>query len=153
MNKFKPKKTKYKKYHKCWVNRTLKNFKNRQLVYGSYGLKALEWGRLTPKHLEALRRAIRRATKRTGRLWIRVFPHIPISSKPNENRMGKGKGKIKYYAANVAVGDVIVELSGISFKLANIALAIARKKLPLKNCYFDKFHRCALIEERRACKL
>lgn len=132
---FKPSKRKFLKFHKGVINLNPKNISKYQLVYGTCGLKATESGRLTSKHLETLRRTIKKNIKRMGKVWITVFPQIGISLKPSENRMGKGKGKVEYFASKVIAGDIIVEISGINVRLANKALLCASKKLPIKNCF------------------
>lgn len=134
-----PKNIKFNKFHKGKISLKPKKIIKYQLQYGVCGLKALESGRLTSKHLETIRRTIRKVIKRTGKLWINIFPHVGVSSKPNENRMGKGKGKIKYYSGKVIAGDVIIEITGINFRIANKALLIASKKLPIKNCFINLF--------------
>ena len=130
-----PKTTKFSKYHKGKISLKPKNIQCYQLQYGICGLKALESGRLTAKHLETVRKTIKKVIKKTGKLWINVFPHFGISSKPNENRMGKGKGKTEYYSSRVISGSIIVEITGVNYRLANKALLLASKKLPIRSCY------------------
>lgn len=134
-----PKNTKFSKYHKGKIKLKSQNIKQYQLQYGTCGLKALESGRLTARHIETLRRTIKKIIKKSGKLWINVFPHLGVSSKPNENRMGKGKGKTEYFTAKIVTGDIIIEITGINFRLANKALLIASKKLPIRNCYINLF--------------
>lgn len=130
-----PKILKFNKFHKNKIGLKPKNTGNFQLSYGMYGLKVLESCRLSAKHIETLRRSIRKIIKRTGKLWINIFPHLGVSSKPNENRMGKGKGKVDYYVSKVIAGDVIIELTGVPTRLAFKALTSASKKLPVKSCF------------------
>jgi large subunit ribosomal protein L16 len=102
------------------------------LNFGSYGLKALEPDRITARQIEAARRAITRHIRRQGRLWIRVFPDVPVSSKPAEVRMGKGKGAPEYWAARVKPGRILFELDGVPGPLAAVAFSRAMEKLPIK---------------------
>jgi large subunit ribosomal protein L16 len=102
------------------------------LNFGSYGLKALEPERITARQIEAARRAITRHIKRQGRLWIRIFPDLPVSSKPAEVRMGSGKGAPEYWAARVAPGRILFELDGVPGPLAAEAFERAAMKLPIK---------------------
>ncbi len=103
-----------------------------ELNFGSYGLKALEPDRITARQIEAARRAITRHIRRQGRLWIRVFPDIPVSAKPAEVRMGKGKGAPEYWAARVKPGRILFELDGVPGPLAAVAFSRAMEKLPIK---------------------
>ena len=102
-----------------------------QLNFGSYGLKAVSPERITARQIEAARRAITRHLRRTGRLWIRVFPDVPVSSKPAEVRMGKGKGSPEYWVARVAPGRIMFELDGVSWEMAQQAFKLAAAKLPI----------------------
>ena len=102
------------------------------LNQGSYGLKALEPDRITARQIEAARRAITRAMKRQGRVWIRIFPDVPVSTKPAEVRMGSGKGAPEYWAARVKPGRIIFELEGVAGPLAAEAFSRAAEKLPIK---------------------
>ena len=102
------------------------------LNFGSYGLKALEPERITARQIEAARRAITREMKRQGRVWIRVFPDVPVSTKPTEVRMGSGKGAPEYWAARVAPGRILFELDGVPGPLAAEAFERAAMKLPIK---------------------
>ena len=104
----------------------------RSLNFGSYGLKALEPERITARQIEAARRAITRAMKRQGRLWIRIFPDVPVSTKPLEVRMGSGKGSPEYYVCRVKPGKIMFELDGVSRQLAEEAFELASAKLPIK---------------------
>jgi large subunit ribosomal protein L16 len=109
-----------------------------ELTTGNAGLKALENGRLTPKQLEATRRVITRKMNRTGKVWFRVSPEIAISKKPQEIRMGKGKGLIKLWVAKVKTGKIIVEISNVSFEVAKDILKSASTKLPIKTLLIYK---------------
>ncbi|MEM1051961.1 MAG: 50S ribosomal protein L16, partial [Pseudomonadota bacterium] len=106
-----PKKTKYRKAFKGKIHGNAKG--GTTLNFGSYGLKAMEPERITARQIEAARRAITRAMKRQGRLWIRVFPDVPVSKKPAEVRQGKGKGSVEYWAARVKPGRIMFELDGV----------------------------------------
>ena len=125
-----PKRTKYRKAHKGRVHGLAKG--GFLLNFGSVGLKAVEPGRITARQIEAARRAITRHIKRQGRLWIRVFPDVPVSKKPAEVRQGKGKGAIEYWAARVKPGRILFELDGVSGPLAAEAFERAAMKLPIK---------------------
>ena len=100
--------------------------------FGSYGLKALEAERVTARQIEAARRAMTRQMKRAGRVWIRIFPDLPVSKKPTEVRMGKGKGSVEYWAARVAPGRIMFEIDGVDDDTAREALSLAAAKLPIK---------------------
>ena len=125
-----PKKTKYRKQFKGRIHGTSKG--NTQLNFGSYGLKAVEPERITARQIEACRRAITREMKRQGRVWIRIFPDVPVSDKPAEVRMGKGKGAVEYWAARVAPGRIMFEIDGVPDDIARSALALGAAKLPIK---------------------
>ncbi|MGH6947084.1 MAG: 50S ribosomal protein L16 [Kiloniellales bacterium] len=125
-----PKRTKYRKAHKGRIHGKAKG--GHQLAFGSYGLKALEPGRISARQLEAARRTITRHMKRVGKLWIRIFPDVPISQKPAEVRMGSGKGTPEWWAARIKPGRVLFELDGVPTQLANEAFALAAAKLPLR---------------------
>ena len=124
-----PKKTKYRKAHKGRIHGNAKG--GATLSYGSYGLKALEPDRLTARQIEAARRAISRHLSRQGKLWIRVFPDVPVSKKPLEVRMGSGKGSPEFWVARVKPGRIMFELDGVSVEVAKEALALAAMKLPI----------------------
>lgn len=124
-----PKKTKYRKQHKGRIKGNAKG--GFTLLYGTYGLKALQPERITARQIEAVRRTIQRHVKRTGRLWIRVFPDVPVSSKPAEVRMGKGKGSVEHYVAKVKPGRIMFELEGVPEELARSAFELAAAKLPI----------------------
>src|SRR5271170_2375987 len=125
-----PKKTKYRKQFKGRIKGATKA--GASLNFGSHGLKALEPERLTARQIEAARRAITRQMKRQGRVWIRVFPDVPVSDKPAEVRMGKGKGAIEYWAARVAPGRIVFEIDGVAADVAHEALRLGAAKLPIK---------------------
>jgi large subunit ribosomal protein L16 len=125
-----PKRTKYRKAFKGRISGAAKGGFN--LDFGSYGLKAMEPDRVTARQIEAARRAITRHMKRAGRVWIRVFPDVPVSKKPAEVRMGSGKGAPEFWAARVKPGRVLFELDGVPVAVAKEALALAAAKLPIK---------------------
>src|SRR5881392_4452820 len=125
-----PKRTKYRKAHKGRIHGPAKG--GTDLNFGSYGLKAVEPDRVTARQIEAARRAITRHMKRAGRVWIRIFPGVPVSKKPLEVRMGSGKGAPEFWAARVKPGRVLFELDGVSVQVAREALELAAAKLPIK---------------------
>lgn len=125
-----PKRTKFRKVMKGRIKGAAKG--GTTLNFGSHGLKAVEPERITARQIEAARRAITRHMKRAGRVWIRVFPDLPVSSKPAEVRMGKGKGSPEYWAARVNPGRIMFELDGVSDQLAREALTLGAAKLPIK---------------------
>ena len=125
-----PKKTKFRKAFKGKISGDAKS--GFSLNFGSYGLKAMEPDRITARQIEAARRAITRHMKRQGRLWIRIFPDLPVSGKPAEVRMGKGKGAPEYWAARVKPGRILFELDGVEGKIAAEAFERAAMKLPIK---------------------
>ena len=125
-----PKKTKYRKAFKGRIHGTAKG--GTLLNFGSYGLKAVEPERITARQIEAARRAITRHMKRQGRVWIRIFPDLPVSDKPAEVRMGKGKGAVDYSAARVHPGRIMFEIDGVADDIARDALKLGAAKLPIK---------------------
>jgi len=125
-----PKRTKYRKAFKGRIHGKAKGGTN--LDFGAFGLKAQEPDRLSARQIEAARRALTRAMKRTGRVWIRIFPDVPVSKKPTEVRMGSGKGAPEFWAARVKPGRIIFEVDGVSREIAEQALALAAAKLPIK---------------------
>ena len=125
-----PKKTKYRKAHKGRIRGKAKG--GTTLNFGSYGLKALTAERVTSRQIEAARRAITRHMKRAGKVWIRIFPDVPVSEKPTEVRMGKGKGTPEYWAARVKPGRVMFEIDGVPSDIAHTALNLGSSKLPLQ---------------------
>ena len=126
-----PKKTKFRKMHKGRISGNAKG--GFALNFGSYGLKSLEPSRVTARQIEAARRAMTRHMKRAGRVWIRIFPDVPVSKKPTEVRMGKGKGSVEYWAAKVKPGRIMCEIAGVSGAVAKEALRLAAMKLPIKS--------------------
>jgi large subunit ribosomal protein L16 len=125
-----PKRTKFRKQFKGRISGTAKG--GTTLTFGSFGLKALEPERVTARQIEAARRAMTREMKRQGRVWIRVFPDVPITKKPTEVRMGKGKGAVELWAAKVAPGRIMFELDGVTEQVAREALRLAAAKLPIR---------------------
>ena len=125
-----PKKTKFRKQFKGRIHGMAKG--GTDLNFGQFGLKALEPERVNARQIEAARRAITRHMKRAGRVWIRVFPDVPVSKKPAEVRMGSGKGAPEFWAARVKPGRVLFELDGVTATVAKEALALAAAKLPIK---------------------
>jgi large subunit ribosomal protein L16 len=112
--------------------------KNLELNQGTYGLKSLESGRITARQIEATRVTITRKIKRKGKLWIRLFPSVPITSKPVEVRMGKGKGSVDYFAAPIRAGSILYEISGVPTEVAIQALKAGAKKLPVNTRIISK---------------
>ena len=125
-----PKRTKFRKQHKGRINGLAKG--GSDLTFGTYGLKALQPERVTARQIEAARRAMTRHMKRQGRVWIRIFPDVPVTSKPTEVRMGKGKGSVDFWAAKVKPGRVMFEIDGVNDDVAREALRLAAMKLPIK---------------------
>ena len=125
-----PKRTKFRKQHKGRIHGEAKG--GSDLNFGSYGLKALEPDRINARQIEAARRAMTRHMKRQGRVWIRIFPNVPITQKPIEVRMGKGKGSPEYWAARVKPGRIMFEIDGVSEPVAREALRLAAMKMSVK---------------------
>ena len=132
-----PKRTNYRKAHKGRIHGFAKG--GTALNFGSYGLKATKPERVTARQIEAARRAITRHLRRTGRLWIRIFPDVPVSKKPAEVRMGKGKGTPEYWVCRVKPGKIMFELDGVSEVAAKEALSLAAAKLPLNTKFVKRF--------------
>jgi large subunit ribosomal protein L16 len=109
-----------------------------KVSFGEYGLKATERGRVSARQIEAARRAMTRKVKRNGKIWIRIFPDVPISSKPLEVRMGKGKGNVDYWCSKVQPGTVLYEMEGVSEELAREAFRLAANKLPIKTTFVTR---------------
>jgi len=130
-----PKRMKFRKMFKG-RNRGLAN--GTEVSFGTFGLKAVGRGRLTARQIESARRAMTRHVKRQGQIWIRVFPDKPITSKPLEVRMGKGKGNVEYWVCQIQPGKVLYEMNGVSETLAREAFALAAAKLPLKTTFVTK---------------
>ena len=131
-----PKKTKFRKAHKGRIHGVAKG--GTELAFGQFGLKSQEPERVTARQIEAARRAITRAMKRVGRVWIRVFPDVPVSKKPTEVRMGKGKGSPEFWAAKVKPGRIMFELDGVSEEIAREALRLGAAKLPIKTRFIQR---------------
>jgi large subunit ribosomal protein L16 len=125
-----PKKTKYRKQFKGRIHGAAKA--GYSLNFGSHGLKSIDPDRVTARQIEAARRAITREMKRQGRVWIRVFPDVPVSTKPAEVRMGSGKGSVEYWAARVAPGRIMFEVDGVTDDVARQALRLGAAKLPVR---------------------
>jgi len=125
-----PKRTKYRKAHKGRIKGAAKG--GTALNFGQFGLKAMEPERITARQIEAARRAITRAMKRAGRVWIRIFPDLPVSTKPAEVRMGSGKGAPEFWVAKVKPGRIMFEIDGVAAELAKEALSLGAAKLPIK---------------------
>ena len=132
-----PTRTKYRKAHKGRIHG--RACRGKILNYGSYGLKAMEPDRVIGKQIEAARVALTRYMKRTGKVWLRIFPNIPVSKKPTEVRMGKGKGAPEFWACRVKPGRIIFEVDGIDEATAKIALYKASTKLPIKTKFIKRF--------------
>ena len=125
-----PKRTKFRKQHKGRIHGEAKG--GSDLNFGHFGLKALQPERITARQIEAARRALTRHMKRQGRVWIRIFPDVPVTSKPTEVRMGKGKGSVDFWACRVKPGRIMFEIEGVSDEVAHEALRLAAMKLPIK---------------------
>ena len=131
-----PKRTKYRKMHKgrndglAWSGNAVS--------FGEFGLRATATGQLTARQIEAARRAITRQMKRQGRVWIRIFPDLPVTAKPTEVRMGKGKGAIEYWAARVAPGRIMFEIDGVAEDVAREALRLGAAKLPVRTRFIQR---------------
>ena len=125
-----PKRTKFRKAHKGRIHGNAKG--GTQLNFGAYGLKAVSPERVTARQIEAARRAITRHLRRAGRVWIRVFPDVPVSSKPAEVRMGKGKGSPEFWVVRVKPGRIMFEIDGVPQDIAKVALELAAAKLPVQ---------------------
>jgi large subunit ribosomal protein L16 len=126
-----PKRTKFRKMFKGRIHGEAKG--GFDLNFGTYGLKAVEPDRVTARQIEAARRAMTRHMKRQGRVWIRIFPDVPVTQKPTEVRMGKGKGSVEFWAAKVKPGRIMFEIDGVSEPVAREALRLAAMKLPIKS--------------------
>ena len=124
-----PKRTKFRKQQKGRNRGTAQS--GNSVSFGEFGLKATTRGRITARQIEAARRAINRHVKRGGRMWIRIFPDVPVTNKPLEVRQGKGKGNVEYWVAKVQPGTVLYELEGVSEELAREAFRLAAAKLPV----------------------
>ena len=131
-----PKRTKFRKAFKGRIHGASKG--GFTLSFGQFGLKAMEPERITARQIEAARRAMTRHMKRAGRVWIRIFPDVPVSKKPTEVRMGKGKGAPEYWVARVKPGRIMFEIDGVSVELAREALTLAAAKLPIKTRFVQR---------------
>ncbi|NOQ76853.1 MAG: 50S ribosomal protein L16 [Methylococcaceae bacterium] len=128
-----PKRTKFRKQHKGRNNGVA--VRGSSVSFGEYGLKATNRGRITARQIEAARRTITRHVKRQGKMWIRIFPDRPITKKPLEVRMGKGKGSVEFWVANVKPGTMLYEIQGVSEDIARAAFTLAAAKLPVKTTF------------------
>ena len=133
-----PKRLKFRKQHKGRIHGNAKG--GTELSFGSFGLKALSPDRITARQIEAARRAITRQMKRAGRLWIRIFPDVPVSDKPAEVRMGKCKGSVEYWCARVHPGRIMFEAEGIDEETARAAFALGAAKLPIKTKFVKRLN-------------
>jgi large subunit ribosomal protein L16 len=140
-----PKKTKFRKAFKGRMNGNAKG--GTSLNFGSFGLKALEPERVTARQIEAARRAITRQMKRAGRVWIRIFPDLPVSKKPTEVRMGKGKGSPEFWAARVKPGKIMFEIDGVGEETAREALRLGAAKLPIRTRVVARLGEVAAVKE------
>jgi large subunit ribosomal protein L16 len=140
-----PKKTKFRKAFKGRMNGNAKG--GTSLDFGSFGLKAMEPERVTARQIEAARRAITRQMKRAGRVWIRVFPDLPVSKKPTEVRMGKGKGSPEFWAARVKPGRIMFEIDGVGEETAREALRLGAAKLPIRTRVVTRLGEIAAVKE------
>ncbi len=131
-----PKRTKFRKQFKG-RNRGQATSGNK-VSFGEYGLQATERGRITSRQIEAARRAMTRHVKRSGKIWIRIFPDLPVSKKPLEVRMGKGKGSVEYWVSKVQPGTMLYEMEGVSEDLARGAFELAAAKLPVKTVFVKR---------------
>ena len=131
-----PMRTKFRKAHKGRIHGAATSAAT--LAFGQYGLKALEPERITARQIEAARRALTRHMKRSGRVWIRMFPDVPVSKKPLEVRMGSGKGTPEFWVCRVKPGRILFELDGVSLEVAKQSLALAAAKLPVKTRFVER---------------
>ena len=140
-----PKRLKFHKQHKGRIHGLAKG--GSELSFGSYGLKALTPERVTARQIEAARRAITREMKRAGRVWIRTFPDVPVSDKPAEVRMGKGKGAIEFWVARVKPGRIMFEIGGVPEEVARKAFELGAAKLPVKSKFVKRLNSDAIEGE------
>ena len=131
-----PKRTKFRKTFKGRIHGNAKG--GTTLTFGSFGMKALQPERITARQIEAARRAITRHIKRQGRVWIRIFPDVPVTKKPTEVRMGKGKGSVEFWAARVKPGRIMFEIDGVTESLAREALELGNAKLPIRTKFVTR---------------
>lgn len=128
----KPNKTKFKKLKKNYLKAFLET-RSCKLQNGVIGLKALQKFRLTARQIEAVRQCVTRELSRLGKIWVKIFPHIPVTKKPTENRMGKGKGSVSHWCSHVKVGTILFEITGVPLTKAVVALKKGANKLPIKS--------------------
>ncbi len=133
-----PKRTKFRKAHKGRIHGAAKG--GTRLNFGAYGLKAMEPERITARQIEAARRTITRHMKRQGRVWILIFPDVPVSQKPTEVRQGKGKGSVEYWACRVHPGRIMFEIDGVDHDTAKRAFELAAAKLPIRTRFVSRVH-------------
>ncbi|MCX6804661.1 MAG: 50S ribosomal protein L16 [Patescibacteria group bacterium] len=133
-----PRKTKYRKAQKG-RNKGVAS-RGTEISFGSFGLKALANERITSRQIESARRAMTRHIKRGGKIWIRIFPHTPVTKKPAEVRMGSGKGALDHYVAKVQAGKILFEMDGVTEEVAKEAMRLAAYKLPIKTKFMVKAH-------------
>ena len=133
-----PKRVKFRKQHKGRIHGLAKG--GSELSFGSFGLKALTPERVTARQIEAARRAMTREMKRAGRLWIRIFPDVPVTDKPAEVRMGKGKGAVEFWVARVKPGRIMFEIADVDEELARRAFALGAAKLPVKSKFVKRLN-------------
>ena len=131
-----PSKTKYRKQHKGRIHGVPQA--GSKINFGGFGLKARNPGRITSRQIEAARRAITREMQREGRVWIRIFPDVPVSKKPAEVRMGKGKGSVEYWVSRIHPGRILFEVDGVSEEIAKNALLLGAAKLPIKSFFIKR---------------
>ncbi len=131
-----PKRTKFRKAHKGRIHGNAKG--GTTLNFGSFGIKSLQAERVTARQIEAARRAVTRHIRRQGRVWIRIFPDVPVSTKPTEVRMGKGKGSPEYWVCRVKPGRVLFELDGVTAETARRAFELASAKLPVRTRFVTR---------------
>ena len=131
-----PKRTKFRKQHRGRMKG--KAFRNNKISFGDYALQSQECGWITSRQIEATRRTITRAMKRSGKLWITIFPDKPITNKPLEVRMGKGKGNVEYWVAQIQPGRLLYEMDGVSEELAREAFALGAAKLPIQTTFVKR---------------
>ncbi len=131
-----PKKTKFRKQHKGRIHGNAK--RGTELSFGAFGLKAVQPERLTARQIEAARRAMTRHMKRQGKVFIRIFPDVPVSKKPLEVRQGKGKGSVEFWACRIKPGRILFEIDGVSEDIAREAMTLAAAKLPIKTKFITR---------------
>lgn len=131
-----PKRTKYRKAHKGRIHGNAKG--GTELNFGAYGLKATSPDRITARQIEAARRALTRHMKRAGRVWIRIFPDVPVTQKPAEVRQGKGKGSVEYWSARVKPGRIMFEVDGVTLEVAKRGFELAAAKLPISTRFVTR---------------